>query len=243
MNPWIISVFYKLTICPSLRKCVELRTITFHLLHSVLFAVTVECFNYTYILEREVAQSCPTLCDSMGCSLPGSSDYGIFQARILEWVAISFCRGSSRPRDWTQVSSTAGRRFILWATSEAHTYILDPTLYYQYCLHHEYSFLFSYFPVIYLFPFTFLQDNFLLALLFRIIFLLLKGCVCSVSSVMYNSLQPYRQQPSRLLWPWGSLGKNTGVGCQTLLQKIFPSQGSNLCLLPVFCIGKWALYH
>ena len=81
MNPWIISVFYKLTICPSLRKCEELRTITFHFLHSVLFAVTVECFNYTYILEREVAQSCPTLCDSMGCSLPGSSDHGIFPGK------------------------------------------------------------------------------------------------------------------------------------------------------------------
>ena len=38
--------------------------------------------------ESEVAQSCPTLCDSMDCSLPGSTVYGIFQAKILEWVAI-----------------------------------------------------------------------------------------------------------------------------------------------------------
>ena len=51
--------------------------------------------------ESEVAQSCPTLCDPMDCSLPGSSIHGIFQARILEWVAISFSRGSSRPRDRT----------------------------------------------------------------------------------------------------------------------------------------------
>ena len=43
----------------------------------------------------EVAQSCPTLCDPMDCSLPGSSIYGIFQARVLEWVAISFSKGSS----------------------------------------------------------------------------------------------------------------------------------------------------
>ena len=43
----------------------------------------------------EVAQSCPTLCDSVDCSLPGSSIQGILQARILEWVAISFSRGSS----------------------------------------------------------------------------------------------------------------------------------------------------
>ena len=49
-------------------------------------------------------QSCPTLCDPMDYSVPGSSVYGIFQARILEWVAISFCRRSSWPRNWTHVS-------------------------------------------------------------------------------------------------------------------------------------------
>ena len=47
--------------------------------------------------ESEVAQLCPTLCDPMDCSLPGSSIYGILQARILEWVTISFSRGSSQP--------------------------------------------------------------------------------------------------------------------------------------------------
>ena len=46
-----------------------------------------------------VAQSCPTLCHPMDCSPPGFSVHGILQARILEWVAISFSRGSSRPRD------------------------------------------------------------------------------------------------------------------------------------------------
>ena len=55
----------------------------------------------------------------MDCSLPGFSVHGIFQARILEWVAISFSRGSSQPRDWTQVSLNASRRFTLWATREA----------------------------------------------------------------------------------------------------------------------------
>ena len=68
--------------------------------------------------ERKV-QSCLTLCNHMDCSLPGSSVHGIFQARVLEWVAISFCRGSSWPRDRTQVSHIAGRRFIVWATREA----------------------------------------------------------------------------------------------------------------------------
>ena len=59
-----------------------------------------------------VAQSCPTPCDPMDSTLPGSSVHGILQARILEWVAISFSRGSSRPRDRTPVSHTAGRSLL-----------------------------------------------------------------------------------------------------------------------------------
>ena len=56
-------------------------------------------------------QSYLTLCNPADCSPPGSSVHGISQARILEWVATSSSRGSSRPRDWTQVSSIAGRLF------------------------------------------------------------------------------------------------------------------------------------
>ena len=63
--------------------------------------------------RRKVAQSCPTLCDPMDCSPPGSLVHGIFQAWILEWVAISFSRGSSRPRDQTWVSCIVGRRFTV----------------------------------------------------------------------------------------------------------------------------------
>ena len=59
-------------------------------------------------------------CDPMDCSPPGSSAHGILQARLLEWVAISFSRGSSQPGDRTQVSRIAGRCFNLWATREAH---------------------------------------------------------------------------------------------------------------------------
>ena len=70
--------------------------------------------------ESEVTQSCLTLCNPMDCSLPGSSVHGIFQARILEWVAISFSRGSSRPRDQARVSHIVGRRFTVWVTREAH---------------------------------------------------------------------------------------------------------------------------
>ena len=54
----------------------------------------------------------------MDCSLPRSSIHGIFQARILEWVAISFSRRSSQPRDWTLVSRIVGRLFTVWATRE-----------------------------------------------------------------------------------------------------------------------------
>ena len=63
--------------------------------------------------------SCSVVSDSWCCSLPGSSVHGIFQARILEWVAISFSIGSSRPRDRTQVSRIAGRLFTIWATRES----------------------------------------------------------------------------------------------------------------------------
>ena len=73
----------------------------------------------------EVAQSYPTLCDPVDCSPPGFSVHGILWARILEWVAISFSRGSSLPRDRTQVSLIAGRRFNLWATREAPGSVLE----------------------------------------------------------------------------------------------------------------------
>ena len=59
-----------------------------------------------------------TLCDPMDCSPPGSLVHGIFQAWIWGRVAISFSRGSSWPRDWTQVSCIVGRRFTIWATRE-----------------------------------------------------------------------------------------------------------------------------
>ena len=74
--------------------------------------------------ESEVAQLCPTLCNPFDCSLPGSSLDGVLQARILEWIAISFSRGSSWPRDQTRVSHIAGRCFNLWATREAQKAIL-----------------------------------------------------------------------------------------------------------------------
>ena len=65
---------------------------------------------------------CPTLCHPMDCSLPGSSVNGISQARILEWGAIPFSRGSSQPRDWTLVSGTGRQILYCWATSATENY-------------------------------------------------------------------------------------------------------------------------
>ena len=58
------------------------------------------------------------LCNPMDCGSPCSSVCGIFQARVLEWVAISFSRESSPPRDQTRVSCIAGRRFTVWTTGK-----------------------------------------------------------------------------------------------------------------------------
>ena len=68
-------------------------------------------------LSVKIAQSHPPLCDPMDYIV-----HGILQARILEWVAVPFSRGSSQPRDWTQVSYIAGRFFTNWATREAQEY-------------------------------------------------------------------------------------------------------------------------
>ena len=74
-------------------------------LNEVFIRVYIYIYIYIYICVCVlVAQSSLTLCDPMDCSPPSSSVHEIFQARILDWVAISFSRGSSQPRDQTQVS-------------------------------------------------------------------------------------------------------------------------------------------
>ena len=74
--------------------------------------------NISKICRSEVAQLCPTVCDPINCSVPGSSVHGIFQATVLERIAISFSRESSQPRAQTQVSCIVDRRFTVWATRE-----------------------------------------------------------------------------------------------------------------------------
>ena len=63
-----------------------------------------------YSARKRVKSLSPILCSPMDCSPPGSSIHGIFQARVLEWVAISFSRETSWPRDWTQVCPHYGQR-------------------------------------------------------------------------------------------------------------------------------------
>ena len=76
--------------------------------------IRFHCMRYLYAMHDKRLQSCPTLCDPVDCSPPGSSVHGILQARILEWVAMPFSRGSSRLRDGTRVSyvSCEGRRVL-----------------------------------------------------------------------------------------------------------------------------------
>ena len=71
-------------------------------------------------LKLKVIQSYLTLCDPVDCIV-----HGILQARILEWVAFPFSRGSSQSRDWTQISHIIGRFFTSWTTGEAHWVIWE----------------------------------------------------------------------------------------------------------------------
>ena len=84
-------------------------------------------------VKVKVTQSCLILCDSMDCIV-----HGIFQARILEWVAFPFSRGSSQPRDQTQVSRITGRFFTSWASGKPkNTGVGSPSLFQQIFLTQE----------------------------------------------------------------------------------------------------------
>ena len=148
----------------------------------------------------------------MDCRPPGSSDHGILQARILEWVAILFSRGSSGLRDQTRVSCTAGRFFTIWATAAAAAAKLlqsCPTL----CDPIDGSPPGSPVPGI-------LQARTLerVAISFSNAWKW-KVKVKSLSRVRLFST-PWTAgvlQPTRLLHPWDFPGKSTGVGCHCLL--------------------------
>ena len=81
--------------------------------------ITLHILSPHFGVYMLLAQSCPTLCNPMDSSSPDSSVHIILQARTLEWVAMPSSRGSSQPRDQTQVSCIVGGSFTIWATREA----------------------------------------------------------------------------------------------------------------------------
>ena len=87
----------------------------FLLKNIIWYFLSASWFCKSCAWKVKVTQSCPTLCDPMDCTV-----HGILQARILEWVAFPFARGSSQPREWTQVFCTAGNFYQL-IHREAHT--------------------------------------------------------------------------------------------------------------------------
>ena len=91
------------SIPPSIRKRSHpLKVQTF--IVSTVPTYNISDARFLYLCVRTCAQSCPTLCNPVDCTPPGSSAHGISQARIEEWVAVSFSKGSSRPRDQTCIS-------------------------------------------------------------------------------------------------------------------------------------------
>ena len=84
-----------------------------------LIVIFVWCFKH-YCCCCLVTKSCLPFCNPMDCSLPGSSVHGIFQKSILEWIAISFSKGSSQPRDLTRVSCIGRQILYHWSAWEAH---------------------------------------------------------------------------------------------------------------------------
>ena len=112
----VLVVFCFLLLPFSMRafKCIPEQSMWKSLDTASIIYMNVMSENCSLIdIESEVARSCPTLCDPVDGSLPSSSVHRILKARVLEWVAISFSKGSSQPRDRTRVSYIVGRLLIL----------------------------------------------------------------------------------------------------------------------------------
>ena len=151
-----------------------------------------QSFHQQPVLYVLVAQLCPTLWDPKDCSPPGFSVHGILQARLLEWIAIPFSRGSSWPRNWTLVSCIAGRFFTTWATGNSNCpTCIRPTASTN-SMQQILDFNRLYFPP------SDTQES-------------VKSEGIS-HSVMFDSLWPHGLWPTRLLCPWNSPDKNTGMG-------------------------------
>ena len=108
-----------LSTCRDACELVPWRLFTLVILRNLNFVqkgnLETPCCSKLLKMKVKVIQSCPTLCDPMDYTV-----HRILQARMLEWVAFPFSRGSSQCRDWTEVSCIAGGFFINWAIREAH---------------------------------------------------------------------------------------------------------------------------
>ena len=159
-------------------------------------------------MKVKVTQSCPTLCKPTDYTV-----HGILQARIQEWVAFSFSRGSSQPRDQTQVYCIAGRFFTSWANLILSIY--------------EYKYLSCYVTR----KKMKVADGIRFAnqLTLRLSWIIWRtGSKSAVCLVMSASLRPHG-----LYSPWNSPGQNTWVGSLSLLHGIFPRNW-----IQVSCIGE-----
>ena len=108
----------------TLRTSQEAGAGSFLFIHCTHRASTLSTHTHTHTHTHTVTQLCLTVYNSMDCSRPGYSIHRILQARILDWVTIPFSRGSSLPRDQTQVSCIVSRFFTIWATREAPAHFL-----------------------------------------------------------------------------------------------------------------------
>ena len=176
----------------------------------------------------------------MDCSPPGSSVHRILQARVLEWVAISFSRGSFQPRNQTWVSCIAGRFLTDWAMREYHEFL--GTCKWNPQRHiitmsgwnrkvgvttngETRSFILTARNVRWDAP---LEKRVAVPIKVN---MPLPCCCCWVASVASYSVRPHRRQPTRLPRPWDSPGKNTGVSCHFLLQCVKGKSLSRVQLL------------
>ena len=139
----------------------------------------------------------------------GFSAHGILHSRILKWVAVPFSRGSSQPRDQTHVSCIAGGFFTTEPPGKSHKRRI---------------------PLAVVLPRPGRGAGTLIPSAQRLVW----AAKQPLGSVVSDSLQPHE-----LYNPWNSPGQNTGVRKLSLLQGLFPTQGSNTCLL--HC--RWILYY
>ena len=168
-----------------------------------------------------VAQSCLTLCNPTDCSPPGSSVHGILQARMLEWVAMPSSRGSSQPRDRTQISCIVGRFFTIQTTKEVPKHAPEQNLKYTILVMPWHS-LDS--ACVYVCAESECSG---LCILTPSVCVCLCVCACACTHAVSRDklFVTLWSVPTRLPCLWDFPSKNTEEGCHFFLQGIFPTQG------------------